>query len=293
MANIKKLNYGKAPGDHLGDELFYIFKDTDDNIQLLKDQQGPCIGTKYLDFRLSIKGFSTRRQYLFDNFYVSKIITGNPESGKYRYTIEISKSSSFLLAGTVVMQYTTLANALKQGFENIYLAEYNTSGLFGKILVNWSLLANSVTYTTDLPVEGFLFVVNVIADGSNPGGGGDPGMEVPIGGGKSFSLISEEATIDGTFDSYLVSLSSGVITLASGELIKRTIEVKNISGRDVTFNCPAIPPVDTGPTTSAPFDGVYEQITVADKKTVWFDIYETEPGTYMTVVTGDYTGIEL
>jgi hypothetical protein len=173
MAELLEINNGQAPGDDLGEWLYYAFGKCKTNFSLLKNLQGPCVGTRYLDVRLAVKAFSVRFQYLYDNFYISKIITGLEESGQFRYTIEVSKSLSFLLAGTVVMSYTHLEALEKSTVENIYLGEANSSGLWGKILIDWSLLRSRTTYIMTLPGEGYLFVVNSIRDqASSPGGGG-------------------------------------------------------------------------------------------------------------------------
>ena len=294
MAEILDLNYGLAPGDHLGDILFTMFDKIQTNIQLLKNLQGPCIGTKYLDVRLAVKAFGISVKIPSSNYYVSKIVVGVPESGKYRYTVEISNSPAYGLAGSVIVKNTKLSTSIRTGKENVSLGNSLLLNTHGHILIDWDRLTPNTTYTMSTPGEGYLFATCtaypvgttiIIQPGPDPWDDGNLDLAV--------KPMTEAEIIDGIYNLYLViSLRESELSLASIELIQGKINVKNISGSAITINCPPVTPVGEGPVANAPFDGVYLQITVDDKDSVSFDIYENEHDTYMTIVTGKYTGIE-
>lgn len=293
MSEIVDLNYGTNPNDHTGDGLFYIFQKIHNNTQLLKNLQGPCVGTKYTDVRLATKAFSICEKQPSPNYYISKIVSGVPESGKYRYTIEISKSLDYAVAGGVIVSNTKLSTALRTGRENVPLGNSLLLNTWGHLLIDWDLLTPNTTYTMSVPGEGYLFatcvayatgtIKPIITPGPDPWDEPSPNLCV--------LPITEATTIDGSYDKYLVT-EHVEISLESGELIQGRINVKNISGSAIAINCPPIPPLESGPMGTAQFDNVYLQITVEDKESVSFELYEIEPNSFMTIVTGRYTGIE-
>lgn len=290
MADITLVNTGSAPDAGDGDPLRTAFDTLNDDLLLLKNLQGPCVGTKYFDWRLAIKSFTVNYQYLAYRFYVSKIVTGITESGQKRYTIEVSKSNTYTSAGSVVMQYTTLESALKYTTENIYMAEYGSSGLWGLIVVNWALLTASTTYTSAIPAEGFLFAVNTVRESSSPGGGGGISPGVPVDSGMSVEVIDSSGSVDGAKDLYLVSVGEINITIANGEDQFGKIKIKNISDSRITLIAPSVTPVGAGPTYSAKFDGLYDTITIDPLQLISFDLIKTSSTpTYITLCNGAYT----
>jgi len=197
MAEIKLIDIGTTADDGTGDTLRAAFNICNNNAYVLRYLQGPCVGTEYLDVRMAVKNFAVLNDQYFPtaNYYISSIVAGVSETGQYRYTIEVSRSLTFTVAGTVVMCYTTLSATPKTAVENVYLAEYNTSKIWGKILIDWALLTLGTTYTMNLPGKGFLFVLNPI----------NPMVSPPGGGGVSPSVHSSAFTATGSESLYLVT----------------------------------------------------------------------------------------
>ena len=85
-------------------------------------------------------------------YYVSKIIAGTLAGGHYTYTVEISVSDTFITAGDLIMRFTTSSPTVpKTGMEKLDLIATgsggSTSGYYGSMAINWSLLTLGATYT--------------------------------------------------------------------------------------------------------------------------------------------------
>jgi len=291
---------GAVANDKTGNKLRVGGNMINSNFDELYSRNHACCGSKQ-EFRDAIMEFAVKERALLEFFYVSKIIAGaiSPYNQYLRvYEVDINKASNLTSVGTQVLKFYIQSiplNSPKSSPEVVTLTGALASpptDFFGEICIDWSKFILGQTYTCANWLEGGLYVVNTIKAASDPGGDPGPGFELPYGSGTSKFNITEAAVIDGSFNLYLASLTTGEISLASADVIKGKIDLKNIAEVEITINCILIPPIESDPSTPALFDGLYQQIIVAAYKQVSFELYHVENRTYMTIVSGDYTGVE-
>lgn len=272
MAEIKLIDIGTTANDGTGDTMRDAFGICNNNAYVLRYLQGPCVGTEYLDVRMAVKNFAVLNDQYFPvaNYYISSIIAGVAESGQYRYTIEVSRSLTFTVAGTVVMRYTTLS-ALKTAVENVYLAEYNTSKIWGKILIDWALLTAGTTYTMNLPGKGFLYVLNPI----------NPMVSPPGGGGVSPAVHSSAFTADGSSSFYQVTAAVDPVIEAWTACVG-VIRIKNSHVAAITIYVTGADTIDGigGGSITNPAIMVDPGITIEISPTSTAGVFIVTSGTY-------------
>lgn len=269
MSDIVLVNIGATANDGTGDPLRDGMDIMNDNVTLLKNLQGPCVGTKYFDLRLAVKNFMVSKQFFVDKFYVSKIVCGASESGQYRYTVEVTRSKSYAtnVQEAVVMKYTALVGSAKSGADDLYLAENSSSGYYGAMVVNWSLLTVGTTYTCSLPAEGFLYVQSRFDLYSSPPGGG---------GGIAIDAHTTDFVADGSKDLYQ-STDDADLTLAPWDEMVGMVRFKNSHSGPVLVN------TDSG---TESIDGNTQLIIAAG---TYIEIVPTSTTNEFVVLNGSYT----
>lgn len=215
---------GSAPNDGNGDTLRDAMDKCNDNFTELYDDVAefqavlgsPCMGTKYTPFRAAIKFFIIRNSVAnSDLFYVSKIENG--VSG--HVIIEVSKTYTLASAGTVVLS-SDRTTAAKTGWEIVALSEANSSGLYGRMIIDWDELTAATSYTCANWPEGGLYAVNLYEG-------------APSGGGPSERLVTFDDDLtdaDGSYSQYVFNgATDKSITMEEFANLKGTVVVNNIS----------------------------------------------------------------
>lgn len=233
MSSIKQLNYGTTPDDMTGDELFYIFKDIDDNFQNFDamSQGGPCTGSKFTEFRSGIKYAFLTPIVNGALYYISRIQAGAPYSGnQLDYLIVVKKTTTIGGTGSIVAQkHLYVSNSSpKSGLEIFPLVSTDPlSGVNGFVVIDWDQFARGTDYQCNSWVEGALMAINTAgASTGTGGGGGDPGV---------LASLTENSLVNGASPIYLLNPSSPgmVVTIDSIANIQGAINLKNMSAEDV------------------------------------------------------------
>lgn len=218
------INRGSTANDGTGTNWRDAWNVVNENFTELYTRQGPVSGTLHEAVVSAVKYFEVSEKYPGELFFISQIIAGTLGSGVYTYYVEISKTTALASAGDVVMKYAPAAGAAKTGLELITLAEFDGSGIQGKMVINWSQLTLGADYQMASWGNGGLHVVNTDKFGST------------LLDSRIEEIITTGRRADGTKDLYLLNPTDDITyTLAAVADVKGEINFKNISAHTVTI----------------------------------------------------------
>lgn len=227
---LKRLNYGQAPGDGLGDILYDIFADIESNFVLTEGMTvgGVCSGTKYTQLRAGIKYLFLTPVVQHALYYVKELKVGTYyDSAHIQYRIIISKTYALNSVGTefAYVNYIVNNNAPKTGLEKVALfRSFPTTGGLGTLVIDWDAFIQGTTYSCGSWLEGSLItlVSNPVSASGGGGGSGDDPVDI--------IQIDAADTVSGSESIYLINPDTDgmVITLDTIANIEGPINLKNI-----------------------------------------------------------------
>jgi len=221
------VNIGTTANDGTGSTLRAAMDMINDNFNELYIRMSPVAGTANEAIINAVKYFEVNEPYYGELFFISEIIAGTLADGHYTYTVDIFKGSSLSDTGDLIMRYTTSSpTSPKTGLELITLAEYDGSGHYGRMVIDWSALTLGTDYRADDWTEGGIMAVNL-------------GPSYGLKGAGQFDVITATSgeTLDGSKYLYVFNPASDAVhTLAAAASVVGRIKMKNISANTVTIH---------------------------------------------------------
>jgi len=248
------INIGTTANDGTGDTIRAAFDICNDNFGELYNRMGCVAGTGSEQVINAVKYFEISEIGVGDLFYIGGIIAGRLSGSNYTYTVDIWKTTSLASYGELVCRYTTSApTSPKTGLELIILGEYDGSGIYGRMIINWSQLTQGNEYQLDDWSEGGIFAVNSMSP------------RTVLSDNQTLIITATEQTLDGAVSLYVFNpagdITASISAIAS---LKGAINIKNISAHNV----------DISGAASETFDGGGTSIRVAAGKSISITPYD-------------------
>jgi hypothetical protein len=229
------IGIGTTANDGTGDPIRTAFDKVNDNFTELYTRQSPVSGMLFSDVIAAVKYFQINEIAGAGLVYIDQIIAGTLAGGHYTYTITVRYTGSLSSAGSIAMRYTTSApTEPKTGLELIELSEYDGSGFYGYMIINWSALTLGFDYQMPYWADGGLFSVVSMPQRFN----------IKDGNVEEITTTGTSG-LDGSKDLYIIDPAADITeTIAAVASVVGEINLKNISENKCDFTFASTETVD-------------------------------------------------
>jgi hypothetical protein len=195
----------------------------------------PYNGNKYTEFGEAIRFFGPSEVMVGRLYFITNIVSGY-HTTTYRYEVDINYCQGSTTNLGICMRYQVDAVALKTGVEMIPLNEYDGSGMYAYMLIDWDKLSDRTShgYECETYAEGALYALASVNYAGGSVGGGKLGFTPTV-----IPEIASDFIADGSIRTYLFNgLVSKEAQIDSMENIVGEIFIMNISapGNDLLIN---------------------------------------------------------
>ena len=256
------INIGSTANYGDGDTLRDAMDKSNDNFTELYSRQSPVSGQSSELLTGAVKYFEVNDKAPGELFFISELNAHIASGPNFQYYISVWMSIDTDAPGDEIMRFTETVGTKKTGYELIRLPEYDGSGYYGYIVIDWSALPTPTTIQCDDWSEGGLMVSNLFSP------------RFAYVEGSVEEITEDESVVDGNRKLYNITSPSIIVKADVYEKLVGEINLINTSVDAITF---------AGNATEK-FNGISGELELASGQSCTIIPYDSD-----FLVTGNFT----